>query len=402
MIFCSLPSENRLKITSGNPVRVTLSGVESNMSLAKVPSSPFLAAINASRARWIIDYCKELLMKRINLFQKTYFPYLLIFVVFITVLSACGSSEAPASTPDINSLFTQVAATLAKEYTQTALAMPTATNTPEPTFTPLASPTTSQPLSITTPTLAPSPTLSGVTPFPTVSTTANGCYDAALVTDVTIPAGTKFNPGDSFEKTWRLKNTGTCDWNADFKITYVGGKMFGSDTTKIRQRVWVGNTGDISLSMVAPAGAGTVVSNWQMSTDDGKFFGPVLTVSIALPGIAPTTTTRSCYHATLVSDVTVPNGTEFKPGDTFTKTWEIKNSGTCDWNTNFKITYVGGNMFGSDTTKIRKFVGEGDTTNISLPMVAPSGSGNVTSSWQMATDSGTLFGQIFTVQIVLK
>lgn len=341
-------------------------------------------------------------MIRLNLFQKYSSPYLLFFVVFITVLSACAAPEPAAPTPDMNALFTQVAETLAMEYTQTALAMPTATDTPEPTFTPLASPTLSQPLAITTPTLVPSPTLSRVTPFPTVSTTANGCYDAALVSDVTIPAGTKLNPGDSFEKTWRLKNTGTCDWNADFKITYVGGNLFGSDTTKIRQRVWVGNTGDVSLPMVAPSGAGTVVSNWQMSTDDGKFFGPVLTVSITLPGTTPTTTTSSCYHATLVSDVTVPNGTEFEPGDTFTKTWEIKNSGTCDWTRDFKITYVGGNMFGSDTTKIRKFVGAGDTTNISLSMVAPSGTGSVTSSWQMADDIGKLFGQIFTVQIVLK
>lgn len=333
--------------------------------------------------------------------QKSYFRYFLISVVLLMGLGACASPEAPAPTADMNALFTQVAATIAMEYTQTALAVPVATNTPEPTFTPLASPTV-QPTLITATSVVIPPTLAGLTPIPTISTTANGCYDAALVTDVTIPVGTKFNPGDTFEKTWRLVNTGTCDWTSEFKITYVGGNIFSSDTTKIRQRVGVGNTGDISLQMVAPNGAGTVVSNWQMATDTGKLFGPVLTVSISLPGTTATTTTGSCYHATLVSDVTIPNGTEFDPGESFTKTWEIKNSGTCDWNSDFKITFVGGNLFGSDTTKIRKFVKAGTTINISLPMVAPSGSGNVTSSWQMADDSGTLFGQIFTIQIVLK
>ena len=334
--------------------------------------------------------------------RKSSFPYLLIIVVFMMVLSACASPEPEAPTPDMNAIFTQVAETLAMEYTQIALADPSETNTPEPTQTPLASPTISQPLIITTPSVVSSPTLSFVTALPTISTTANGCYDAALVSDVTIPTGTKFNPGDSFEKTWRLSNTGTCDWTSEFKFTYVGGNLFGSDTTKVRGRVPVGSTKDISLQMVAPAGSGPVVSNWQMATDTGTFFGPVFAVSINLPGTTTTTTTSSCYHATLVSDVTVPNGTEFKPGDAFTKTWEIKNSGTCDWTNDFKITYVGGNLFGSDTTKIRRFVGEGDTTNISLSMVAPSGSGSVTSSWQMANDSGTLFGQIFTIQIVLK
>ena len=336
--------------------------------------------------------------------RKSYFPYILITVVFVMVLSACGPSETPEPTPDMNALFTQVAGTIAVEYTQTALAMPVATNTPEPTFTPLASPTISQPLIITTPTVVASPTLIFLTAAPTFSATANGCYDAALVTDVTIPAGTKFDPGAKFEKTWRLSNTGTCDWTTDFKLTYVGGDIFGSDTTKIRGRVPVGNTKDISLQMVAPASSGKVVSNWQLATETGELFGPVLSVSITLPGANATTasTAGGCYNATLVSDVTVPNGTEMTPGDTFTKTWEIQNSGTCDWNENFKITFVGGDLFGSDTTKTRRYIGAGNIVKISLPMVAPGGSGKVTSSWQMATDSGALFGQVFTIEIVLK
>ena len=332
--------------------------------------------------------------------RKSYFPHFFILVVFITTLSACGPSETPVPTLDMNAIFTQVAETIAIEYTQTALAIPTATNTPEPTLTPLPSPTL-QPLIVTTPLVTIPPTLVGPTPLPINPATAYGCYNAALVADTTVPDNTKFDPGDTFQKTWRLINTGTCDWTVDFKITFIGGDLFGSDTTKIRQRVAVGNTGDITLKMVTPSGSGTVFSNWQLATDTGNLFGPVLTVSITLPGSSGTTTTGGC-NATLVSDVTIPNGTEMEPGDTFTKTWEINNSGTCDWTDDFKITFVGGDLFGSDTTKIRKFVKSGANTKISLPMVAPSGSGSVTSLWQMADVSGNLFGQIFTVQIVLK
>jgi hypothetical protein len=331
--------------------------------------------------------------------QKSYFPFVLMGVVLLLALSACGSPEAPAPTLDMNTVFTQVGATLEMGYTQTALAMPTATNTPEPTLTPEPS-TTPQPLIITTPTATITPTFAGLASLYTNPATANGCYNGALVQDVTIPDGTKADPGDKFTKTWQLINTGTCDWKADFKITYVGGNVFGSDTTKIRQRVAVGNTAEISLDMVAPNGSGTVVSNWQMATSDGGLFGPVLTVSITLPGAS--TTSGNCYNATLVSDVTIPDGTEVKAGDSFTKTWSIENSGTCEWTRDFQITFVGGNRFGSDTTKIRKFVKAGATVNISLDMVAPKGSGTATSSWQMADASGNLFGQIFTVQIVLK
>jgi len=334
--------------------------------------------------------------------QKSYSPFILVGLVFVLTLSACGSPEAAVPTMDMNAAFTLVAGTIAAQYTQTALAIPPATNTPEPTVTPLESPT-SQPLIIASPvppTPTITPTFAGLASMYTNPATANGCYNAALVEDVTVPPGTKYKPGDNFKKTWRLINTGTCDWTADFKINYVGGNLFGSDTTKIRQRVAVGNTADISLDMVAPAGSGTVVSNWQMLSDTGDLFGPVLTVSIDLPKAS--TGSSNCYNSALVSDVTVPNGTEFEPGDNFTKTWQIENTGTCDWNENFRIQFVGGDLFGSDTTKIRKYVGSGDTTNISLKMVAPNGSGSATSSWRIADDSGVAFGQVFTVQIVLK
>lgn len=334
--------------------------------------------------------------------QKSYLPLFLISIVLIMALSACASPKPPAPTLDVNEIVQQVAATLQMGYTQTALAIPTATITPEPTITAPPS-TASEPLLITTPTLVMTPTLSGPTPLPVNPATANGCYNAALVADVTVPAGTGFKAGDTFKKTWRLINTGTCEWTGEFKITYAGGNLFGSDTTKIRRRVGVGGIADISLDMVAPSGlSGTVVSNWQMATDDGNLFGPLLTVSIVLPGSNPTATSVSCYQSTLVSDVTIPNGTKLDPGELFTKSWQIKNTGTCDWNGDFKITYVGGDLFGSDTTKIRKKVVAGSTIEISLNMVAPSSSGSVTSSWQMADDSGNLFGQIFTIQIVVK
>jgi len=38
-----------------------------------------------------------------------------------------------------------------------------------------------------------------------------------------------------------------------------------------------------------------------------------------------------CDRAQFISDVTVPDGTTFAPGATFTKTWRLKNSGTCTW-----------------------------------------------------------------------
>jgi hypothetical protein len=319
------------------------------------------------------------------------------------LLSACGPQATPAPTTDINAIYTQAAATIAVSIAQTAQAIPTATLVP-PTAT--SAPTaTFAPL----PTLAPTqaivylPTSTGPTAVPVDTATANGCYNAALLADVTVPGGTKFDVGDAFTKTWRVKNTGTCDWNGEFKIAFVGGNVFGSDTTKIRKNVAAGGITEISLAMIAPDQSGAVNSNWQMLSDDGKYFGPVMTVAIILPGTTASATpdNSGCYQAALVSSST-PDGTKYTSGDTFTQTWVIKNAGTCNWDSNFKIKFVGGDVFGADTTKIRQKVAPGATAAISLDMIAPSGSGEVTSSWQMATGDGDVFGPIYTLKIVLK
>jgi len=166
--------------------------------------------------------------------------------------------------------------------------------------------------------------------------------------------------------------------------------------------VGVGGTADVSLDMVAPNVSGTAISNWQMISDMGDLFGPVLTASIVLPGGSATNTAGDCLGATLVSDVTMPSGTKIDSGEAFTKTWQIENSGSCAWTRDFKITFVGGDLLGSDTTKIRQRVEPGAVAEISLPMVAPGGTGYVSSSWQMQDDTGVLFGQVFTFQIQVK
>ena len=43
---------------------------------------------------------------------------------------------------------------------------------------------------------------------------------------------------------------------------------------------------------------------------------------------------------------TIPDGTIYAPGQKFTKTWEIKNTSNCSWNTSYKIVFWDGNTLG--------------------------------------------------------
>jgi hypothetical protein len=335
--------------------------------------------------------------------QKTFLTVLT--VILMVYLSACGPTATPvAPTQDINVIYTQAAATIVGGITQTAVAMPTATPVP-PTATLEASATpTEAQVAAMTPTQAPAvgSAASTATPVPVDPATAFGCYNAAFVAHVTQPYAPAFKPGDKFTKTWRVKNTGTCDWPRGFMIVFVSGDRFGADNITIGQKVTAGSYAEISLNMTAPYLSGVVSSNWQLATDIGKPFGSVLTASITLPGTTSTGGgSGGCLNSELVSS-SVNSGTKFDPDETFDQVWVIKNTGTCTWNGDYKITFIGGDSLGSDTRKIRREIGPGGTIEISLSMEAPSKSGTYTSSWQMASDSGAMFGQVFGLSIIVK
>ncbi len=97
--------------------------------------------------------------------------------------------------------------------------IPTATPPPLLTSTPAA---TETPMPWLTPTLtaAALPVLvePSLTPTP-------ACLDAAeFVDNVTVPPGTAWAPGQSFNKIWRVRNTGTCAWGPEYELVFVSGE----------------------------------------------------------------------------------------------------------------------------------------------------------------------------------
>ncbi len=325
-------------------------------------------------------------------------------VTLLLFISACGAAVPPSPTMDVNVFYTQAAATIAMGMTQTSQAMPSAT--PQPTATPKPSATPNLELTLLAAPTNPIPTIpvfNSPTPIPIDPATAHGCYNATFIADLNLRYASPFNPGDKFTKTWRVRNTGTCDWPRGFQLIYISGDRFGADSTTLGQKVLAGGTADISVAMTAPDLSGVVTSNWTLATDIGKPFGPLLFVSITLPttGSGPSSS-GGCLNSILISDVSIPTGTQVKANESFTKTWLVKNNGTCEWNGDYKITFVGGDTLGADTTKIRRKVGPNSSTEISLNMSAPGSKGTVSSAWQLSSDNGQLFGQLFAFSITVK
>ena len=111
--------------------------------------------------------------------------------------------------------------------------------------------------------------------------------------------------------------------------------------------------------------------------------------------------TASCYGLTFVSDVSIPDNTQMDPGDGFTKTWKVQNSGSCAWDAGFKFQNTGGESLGASSFTLPTSVAAGQTYDISVPMTAPDKTGTLRSNWRMATAGGQYFGDEVYVAIVV-
>lgn len=208
---------------------------------------------------------------------------LLAFVVFVMVtLSACGAGNANTTpTLSVDAIFTAAFQTLsAQQATQLALTPPTDTPapTPLPTFTAL--PTQSTGLLFGTPT-----TSSGGG--------AQTCNNAAFVNDVTIPDGTDIKAGKSFVKTWSIQNNGTCAWSTSYKFAFISGDAMNGTSVAIASAVPAGQQAQISVTLTAPASAGSYKGYWRMQSDQGQYFGDSPWVAITVSGAGSTTDTPS-------------------------------------------------------------------------------------------------------------
>jgi hypothetical protein len=201
---------------------------------------------------------KEKIMKRIRLF--------LAFLAFVLLITACTlpkngeDEEAPGQAQ------TMAAQTVEARLTQNAggsnqqpLAATNtvsilATNTPLPTNTP---PPTNIPVSTTAP------------------TSSAPCNRASFVEDITIPDGTEMSPGESFTKTWRLKNTGSCTWTSEYKLVFDSGDAMGAAAVVNLpgNNVPPNDTEDVSIAFTAPMTAGNYKSNWKLRSNTGEVFG---------------------------------------------------------------------------------------------------------------------------------
>lgn len=107
----------------------------------------------------------------------------------------------------------------------------------------------------------------------------------------------------------------------------------------------------------------------------------------------PTATPIPCNQASFVKDVSIPDWTELTPGTSFTKTWRIKNTGSCTWTTAYDLVFTNGNAMNAPAyVPLAGSVAPGQTIDISVNMKAPEASGDYSGFWMLRNQNDALFG----------
>lgn len=136
-------------------------------------------------------------------------------------------------------------------------------------------------LTVATPAPQPTPT---PTPQPAGGTVAMSienptCLRASFEADVTIPDGTRIEKGATFTKTWRLRNSGTCDWPADTVLVNKQSQLGGTTAVPVGA-VAVGQSVEVSIALTAPTADGNYSGMWVLTAGGTEIPNSMVTAVI--------------------------------------------------------------------------------------------------------------------------
>ena len=220
--------------------------------------------------------------------------------------------------------------------------------------------------------------------------------EARFVEDVTIADGTVVQAGRPFVKTWRLRNSGTTTWDDGYVLAFLGDKRMGGPASTPLGRVEPGQVVDISLTLTAPTVPGRHRSTWKPRNGAGQFFDFELFAEIE---VATPAAPGGRNGAQLVEHVTVPEGTILLPGQTFVKTWRLRNSGTSAWGAGYTVAFAGDEQMGGPESAPLTATEPQRATNVSLTLTAPMTAGEQRGTWRVREPGGALFGDALPVVI---
>ncbi len=196
---------------------------------------------------------------------------------------------------------------------------------------------------------------------------------------------------------------------AQVAVAEGGVKIVGQGLNSQQLALAVGN-GQASLQARLNSTLTTMINEGRISAliqqymnfDDDDII-PLPTPPPVTPTPVPTATPQPCVDdMAFVQDLNLDDQNmtappQMPPGWPFTKGWRVRNSGTCPWNSSYRLVYVAGNnpaaQMGGQPVSVQGTVPPGQAYDFFVNLVSPLQPGVYQGFWQMINDRNVPFGQ---------
>jgi hypothetical protein len=116
----------------------------------------------------------------------------------------------------------------------------------------------------------------------------------------------------------------------------------------------------------------------------------------------PPSPTPACENTlTFMADQTIPDGTQVRPGEMLDKRWQVRNSGSCNWDEHYRVKLVTGPEMGAPTEQALYPARGGSEAVIRMEFTAPQEAGTYRSEWQAQDPDGQPFGDPVFIEVVV-
>jgi len=128
-----------------------------------------------------------------------------------------------------------------------------------------------------------------------------------------------------------------------------------------------------------------------------KVLTPTLTITPAPANEGP------CVNdLKFLDDLTVKDGEIVTPNSSIDKQWLVQNSGTCNWDSTYRLKWIGGDTL--NAAQEQALYPARATTQATLRIIftAPTTAGAYESAWQAVGPNGNVFGDLIFVKVVAQ
>ena len=117
--------------------------------------------------------------------------------------------------------------------------------------------------------------------------------------------------------------------------------------------------------------------------------------------VTPTVTGPCMNNLTFVDDITIEDYTTVSIGSILDKQWLVANSGTCNWDSTYRLKWISGETFGAAGEQALYPARAGTQAELRIIFNAPAAEGTYESAWQAFGPDGIAFGDPVFVKIVV-